>query len=433
MARHLFTSESVTEGHPDKICDQISDAILDEILTHDPNARVACETCASTGLVHIMGEITTNCYVDFQKVVREVVADIGYTRAKFGFDADTCAVISNIDGQSPDIALGTNDQVGGAGDQGMMFGYACDETPELMPMPISLAHKLAKRLTEVRKSGEMDYLRPDGKSQVTVEYDENNKPVRVDAVVISSQHSESVSMEQLRADVMEKVITQEEADLAMQKKIAEDVKSILIPRVKAQYPAHVQALFNDDIIYHVNPTGKFVIGGPHGDTGLTGRKIIVDTYGGKGAHGGGAFSGKDPSKVDRSAAYAARHIAKNLVAAGVADEMLVQVSYAIGVAKPMNIFVNTFGRANVKMTDGEIAEKIWNLFDMRPKAIEERLKLRNPIYLETASYGHMGRKPQVVTKTFTSRYNPEPTICEVELFTWEKLDYVDKVKEAFGL
>ena len=431
--KRLFTSESVTEGHPDKLCDYISDSILDSYLAKDKNARVACETVAGKGEIYITGEITSTANVDIEQVVRDTIKEVGYADSEYDIDYRTCKIYINLSKQSPDIALGVDksleDKEGkdveseGAGDQGLMFGYACDETEELMPLPISLAHKLSKRLTEVRRENIIDYLRPDGKTQVTVEYD-GEKPVRVDTIVVSTQHDEFITA---------KGITQEEADLAMQKKIAEDVKSILIPRVKAQYPAHVQALFNDDIIYHVNPTGKFVIGGPHGDTGLTGRKIIVDTYGGKGAHGGGAFSGKDPSKVDRSAAYAARHIAKNLVAAGVADEMLVQVSYAIGVAKPMNIFVNTFGRANVKMTDGEIAEKIWNLFDMRPKAIEERLKLRNPIYLETASYGHMGRKPQVVTKTFTSRYNPEPTICEVELFTWEKLDYVDKVKEAFGL
>ena len=361
MARHLFTSESVTEGHPDKICDQISDAILDEILTQDPDARVACETCVSTGLVHIMGEITTSCYVDFQKLVREVVADIGYTRAKYGFDADTCAVISNIDGQSPDIALGTNDEVGGAGDQGMMFGYACDETPELMPLPISLAHKLARRLAEVRKSGEMDYLRPDGKSQVTVEY-EGDRPVRVDTVVISTQHREDVQMDRLRADVMDKVI-------------------------RAVIPA---ALLDEHTKYFINPTGRFVIGGPQGDSGLTGRKIIVDTYGGYARHGGGAFSGKDPSKVDRSAAYAARWVAKNIVAAGLARRCEVQLAYAIGVAQPVSIMVDTFGTGIAG--DDKIEAAVEKVFDLTPAAIIRDLDLRKPIYRRLAAYGHMGRE-----------------------------------------
>ena len=438
----LFTSESVTEGHPDKMCDQISDAILDELMKQDPMSRVACETCCTTGVVMVMGEITTKAYVDIPKIVRDTVREIGYTRGKYGFDADTCGVITTIDEQSSDIAMGVDKALEakenkmseddieaiGAGDQGMMFGYATNETENYMPLSLDLAHKLLMVLAEIRREGKvMTYLRPDAKSQVTIEYDDNGKPVRIDTIVVSTQHDEFVAP----ADASKEA--QLKADEEMLAKIRKDVIEILMPRVIAEiHNEDVLALFNDRIVYHVNPTGKFVIGGPHGDTGLTGRKIIVDTYGGKGAHGGGAFSGKDPSKVDRSAAYAARHIAKNMVAAGVADEMLVQVSYAIGVARPINIYVNTYGRSNVKMTDGEIAQKIDELFDLRPKAIEERLKLRNPIYEETASYGHMGREPKVVTKTYESMYHEAKTL-EVELFTWEKLDYVDKIKEAFGL
>ncbi len=426
---YLFTSESVSEGHPDKVADQISDALLDEFLAYDRSSKVACETLVTTGQVVLAGEVKSSAYVDVQDVARSVIEKIGYTKSEYQFEAKSCGVLSAIHEQSGDINRGVEREDPynqGAGDQGMMFGYATNETDNYMPLALDLSHSLLLELAAIRKKepGLMPYLRPDAKSQVTIEYDDNGTPLRIDTIVISTQHDEFIESNG---------VSQEEADNAMQQRIALDVKSILIPRVKEQYPAHVQALFTDDIIFHVNPTGKFVIGGPHGDTGLTGRKIIVDTYGGKGAHGGGAFSGKDPSKVDRSAAYAARHIAKNLVAAGVTDEVLVQVSYAIGVAKPMNIFVNTYGKAKVGLNDGEIADKVAEIFDMRPKAIEERLKLRNPIYLETASYGHMGRTPEVKKKTFSSRYNPAPVEIEVELFTWEKLDYVDKVKEAFNI
>ena len=426
---YLFTSESVSEGHPDKVADQISDALLDEFLAYDKDSKVACETLVTTGQVVLAGEVKSNAYVDVQEVARNVIRKIGYTKSEYQFEANSCGVFSSIHEQSGDINRGVekaNPYEQGAGDQGMMFGYATDETDNYMPLALDLSHSLLLELASIRKNEPelMPYLRPDAKSQVTIEYDDNGKPLRIDTIVVSTQHDEFIEP---------KGITQEEADAAMQRRIMDDVKNILVPRVASQYPEKVRVLFNENIKYFVNPTGKFVIGGPHGDTGLTGRKIIVDTYGGKGAHGGGAFSGKDPSKVDRSAAYAARHIAKNMVAAGVADEMLVQVSYAIGVAKPMNIFVNTYGRSNVDMTDGEIAEKIWTLFDMRPKAIEERLKLRNPIYFETASYGQMGRKPEIKEKVFASRYTTEPVVCKVELFTWEKLDYVDKIKEVFGL
>ena len=438
MAKRLFTSESVTEGHPDKICDQISDAVLDAILEKDPSGRVACETAVSTGLVHIMGEITTNCYVDIPKIARGVIRDIGYDRAKYGFDCDTCGVVTNIDEQSSDIAMGVDNSFekkesgaseldNGAGDQGMMFGYACNETENYMPLTLDLAHTILRELADIRREGKvMTYLRPDSKSQVTVEYDENNKPVRVHTIVVSTQHDDFIQP----ADDTD--AAQAAADKQMVDTIYNDVKNILLPRIIEKLPEHIQAMFDDQLILHVNPTGKFVIGGPHGDTGLTGRKIIVDTYGGRGAHGGGAFSGKDPSKVDRSAAYATRHIAKNIVAAGLADEALVQVAYAIGVAQPVSLCVNTYGTEKVNLSDAEISARISQLFDMRPAAIEKRLGLRLPIYEETAAYGHMGRKPEVVDKHFKSFYNGDKTV-RVELFRWEKLDYVDKIREAFGL
>ena len=404
---------------------------MDKLLAYDPQSKVACETLVTTGQVVVAGEIKTKAYVDLQLISREVIKKIGYTKGEYMFESQSCGVLSAIHEQSPDINRGVEredpmDQ--GAGDQGMMFGYATNETENYMPLSLDLSHRILQVLADIRREGkEMTYLRPDSKSQVTIEYDDNGTPVRIDTIVVSTQHDDFIQP----ADDSE--AAQLKADEEMLSIISQDVINILMPRVIASiHSEKVLALFNDQIIYHVNPTGKFVIGGPHGDTGLTGRKIIVDTYGGKGAHGGGAFSGKDPSKVDRSGAYATRHIAKNLVAAGVADEILVQVSYAIGVAKPINIYVNTYGRSNVPMTDGEIANKINEIFDMRPKAIEDRLKLRNPIYQETAAYGHMGREPQVVTKRFRSRYEGDKDM-EVELFTWEKLDYVDKVKEAFGL
>jgi len=415
---YLFTSESVSEGHPDKVADQISDALIDNFLAWDAESKVACETLVTTGLVVLAGEVKSQVYLDVQKIARDVIRKIGYTKAEYMFEADSCGVISAIHEQSADINQGVdrvNKQDQGAGDQGMMFGYATNETENYMPLALDLAHKILTELAILRReNSSIKYLRPDAKSQVTIEYSDDHKPVRIDAIVVSTQHDDF------------------DSEGNMQKKIQQDIVSILIPRIKAQLKPELQALFTDAIKYHINPTGKFVIGGPHGDTGLTGRKIIVDTYGGKGAHGGGAFSGKDPSKVDRSAAYATRHIAKNLVAAGVCSEILVQVSYAIGVKDPMGIFVDTYGTAKVNFNDGEIAQKIASIFDMTPYGIETRLKLRNPIYSETAAYGHMGRTNEVVTKTFKGSNGEEKTV-DVELFTWEKLDYIDKVKKVFHL
>lgn len=415
---YLFTSESVSEGHPDKISDQISDALIDNFLAFDPNSKVACETLVTTGQVFLAGEVKSEVYLDVQKIARDVINRIGYTKSEYMFEGNSCGVLSAIHEQSSDINQGVerkNPEDQGAGDQGMMFGYATNETENYMPLALDLSHMILKELAALRRENkDITYLRPDSKSQVTIEYSDDNVPQRIDAIVVSTQHDD---------------FDEEEGMLA---KIKSDIITILIPRVKAQLKPELQKLFTDEITYHINPTGKFVIGGPHGDTGLTGRKIIVDTYGGKGAHGGGAFSGKDPSKVDRSAAYATRHIAKNMVAAGIADEILVQVSYAIGVAKPMGIYINTYGTVKVGLSDGEIARKVEAIFDMRPYAIEQRLKLRNPIYEETAAYGHMGRKNEVVKKTFTSPYR-ESIVKEVELFTWEKLDFVDQVKAAFGI
>ena len=416
---YLFTSESVSEGHPDKIADQISDTLLDHFLAFDPESKVACETLVTTGQVVLAGEVRSATYLDVQQIARDVINEIGYTKGEYRFSGDSCGVISLIHEQSQDINQGVDRQTKeeqGAGDQGMMFGYATNETENYMPLALDISHKMLIELAKLRReNNEIKYLRPDSKSQVTIEYSDENSPQRIVAIVLSTQHDEF-----------------DKDDEKMLVQIKKDIVEILIPRVKAHFPEEVQKLFNDNITYHINPTGKFVIGGPHGDTGLTGRKIIVDTYGGKGAHGGGAFSGKDPSKVDRSAAYASRHIAKNLVAAGVADEVLVQVSYAIGVVEPTSIAVETYGTSKVKLSDGEIAQKAAEIFDMRPAAIEKRLKLRNPIYRETAAYGHMGKQPRTVTKIYESPYSGEVR-KEVELFTWEKLDFVDKVKEEFGL
>ena len=427
---YLFTSESVSEGHPDKVADQISDAIVDKLLAYDPQSKVACETLVTTGQVVIAGEVKSEVYIDLMDTTRRVINEIGYNKSEYKFDGESCGVLNAIHEQSADINRGVereNADEQGAGDQGMMFGYACNETENYMPLTLDLAHTILRELSAIRREHkEMTYLRPDSKSQVTVEYDEHNHPVRVHTIVVSTQHDDFIA-----AGDSSKA-AQDKADSEMLATIYNDVKTILLPRVIAKLPERIRTMFDDRLILHVNPTGKFVIGGPHGDTGLTGRKIIVDTYGGRGAHGGGAFSGKDPSKVDRSAAYAARHIAKNIVAAGVAEEALVQVAYAIGVAESVSLCVNTNGTAKVSLTDAEISEQVSKIFDMRPAAIERRLKLRQPIYQETAAYGHMGRKPEVVEKTFYSKYNGDKTMS-VELFTWEKLDYVDKVKEAFGL
>ncbi|WP_301205144.1 methionine adenosyltransferase [uncultured Duncaniella sp.] len=443
---YLFTSESVSEGHPDKVSDQISDTLLDEFLARDPQSHVAIETLCTTGQVVVAGEVSSNAYVDIQHSVRDLINEIGYNRGAYRFDGDACGILSTIHEQSEDIDRGvsregaegvSDEELQGAGDQGMMFGYAVDETENYMPLTLDLSHMLLRELADIRREGRQmtyyrkgrltTYLRPDAKSQVTVEYDGNNRPVRIHTIVISTQHDEFIApLEDTRE-------ARVKADSMMLEQIRKDVEEVLIPRVKAKLPVEIQNLFDDKLILHVNPTGKFVLGGPHADTGLTGRKIIVDTYGGRGAHGGGAFSGKDPSKVDRSAAYACRHIAKNLVAAGVAREVLVQVAYAIGKAEPVSIFVNTYGTSKVNMTDAEIAVKVGEIFDMRPKAIEERLKLRNPIYKETASYGHMGRMPRTVKKVFQSVYETEPIVKEVELFTWEKLDAIDMIKSVFGI